>query len=414
RSLQLERLRDRVAYVYDRVPVYRQRLDEASIAAADIRTLDDLHCLPFTKKKDLRDYYPTGLLAMPLAECARVHASSGTKGKPTIVAYSCRDLQVWSEVCARSIVSSGGRRGDVLQVAFGYGLFTGGLGFHQGAELLGCTVIPASSGNSARQVLLLQDLQARGLCCTPSYALSLADTMSEMGVSLDQLDLRYGVFGAEPWTDGLRDQIEARLGLQAFDAYGLSEICGPGVAVECQEKHGLHIWEDHFLPEIVDPATGEPLPLGATGELVLTNLTKEALCLLRYRTGDLTSLHDEPCSCGRTHLRMSRVTGRVDDMLIIRGVNVFPSEVEAVLLDAPEVAPHYQLVVRRQGPLDDLEVQIETAFELNEEVRVALQHRLGRILRNRLGIGCSVAIQPPKTIPRSEGKAIRVVDRRHL
>ncbi|MHB8620130.1 MAG: phenylacetate--CoA ligase family protein, partial [Chloroflexota bacterium] len=279
RALQAERLRDRAGYVYDRVPFYRERFDEAGVRPRDIGSLDDLPRLPFTRKSDLRDHYPTGLFALPLADCVRIQASSGTRGKPTIVGYSRNDLAVWAEVCARSVVAAGGRKEDVLQVAYGYGLFTGGLGLHQGGELVGCTVIPASSGNSARQILLLRDLQPAGLCCTPSYALNLADTMAEMGLGLDGIALRYGIFGAEPWTDALRHEIERRLNLLALDIYGLSEVCGPGVSMECPEKNRLHVWEDHFLPEVIDAATGQPLPDGQSGELVFTNLTKEALCL---------------------------------------------------------------------------------------------------------------------------------------
>src|SRR6266571_6982132 len=351
-NVQLQRLKDRIAYVRERVPFYKH--------LPDVESLEDLQKLPFTKKADLRDNYPSGLFAIPMDQCVRVHASSGTRGKPTIVGYTRQDLANWSEVCARALVSAGGQPGDVLQNAYGYGLFTGGLGFHQGAELIGMTVVPTSSGNSARQILMLQDLGARGLCCTPSYALNLADTMREIDVDPASLNLRFGLFGAEPWTDGLRQQIEAAIpGLKAYDIYGLSEIVGPGVSVECSERNGLHIQEAHFLPEIIDPDSGQPLPSGKTGELVFTNLTKEALCLIRYRTSDICSLSDESCPCGRTTVRMSKIKGRSDDMLIIRGVNVFPSEVEAALLAVPEVAPHYQLLVTREGALDEVEVQVE-------------------------------------------------------
>ena len=380
-----------------RVPFYK-RLDTKALLTA----------LPFTKKSDLRDNYPTGLFAVPVAECLRIHASSGTRGKPTVVGYTRNDMAAWAEVCARTIVSAGGRAGDVLQNAYGYGLFTGGFGFHQGAELIGMTVVPTSSGNTARQILMLRDLGARGLACTPSYALNLADAMREAGVDPASLRLEYGLFGAEPWTDELRRQIEEAIpGLKACDVYGLSELVGPGVAVECSERAGLHIQEDHFLPEIVDPASGEALPMGSTGELVLTNLTKEALCLIRYRTGDICSLTDEPCPCGRTGVRMSKIKGRTDDMLIIRGVNVFPSEIEAALLAVPEVAPHYQVVVSRDGALDEVEVQVELLTEVE-----GISARLRRQLHDVLNLSCRVAVQPPKTIPRSEGKAIRVVDRR--
>ncbi len=408
RDVQTERLQAKVAYVYERVPFYKQRFDEAGVGPSEVKDLEDLRRLPFTRKSDLRDNYPSGLFALPLEECLRLHASSGTRGKPTIVGYSRADLAQWSEVCARALVSVGGQPGDVLQNAYGYGLFTGGLGFHQGAELVGMTVVPTSSGNTARQILMLQDLGARGLCCTPSYALNLGDTMREMGITPASIKLRYGLFGAEPWTDELRQQIEQAIpGLKAYDVYGLSEIVGPGVSVECLERNGLHIQEDHFLPEIVDPDSGQPLPFGAAGELVLSNLTKEALCLVRYRTGDICSLADEPCPCGRSSVRMSKIKGRSDDMLIIRGVNVFPSEVEAALLAIPEVAPHYQLIVTREGALDEVEVQVEALSGAGE-----LPARLARQLRDVLGLACQVTVQPPKTIPRSEGKAIRVIDRR--
>jgi len=408
RLLQLERLRDRLAWVYERVPFYRDQLDKAGLTPADVRSLPHLGKLPFTKKGDLRDNYPAGLFALPLTDCVRVHASSGTRGKPTMVGYTRSDLAAWSDVCARAIVSMGGQPGDVIQNAYGYGLFTGGLGFHQGAELMGCTVVPTSSGNTARQILMLQDLGARGLACTPSYALNLGDTMREAGIDPTSIQLRYGMFGAEPWTDELRTQIEQTIpGLKAYDIYGLSEIVGPGVSVECSERDGLHVQEDHFLVEIVDPESGLPRPYGSTGELVFTNLTKEALCLIRYRSGDICSLDDTPCPCGRTSVRMSKIKGRSDDMLIIRGVNVFPSEVEAALLAVPDVAPHYQLVISRQGALDEVEVQVEALADSAD-----LSARLSRQLRDVLGLSCRVTVQPSKTIPRSEGKAIRVVDQR--
>jgi len=407
-ELQLARLNERLAYVYERVPFYNRAFDEARVRP-ELSSLEGLSGFPFTRKKDLRDNYPAGLFAVPLEQCLRVHASSGTRGKPTIVGYTRQDLADWAETCARAIVSAGGQPGDVIQNAYGYGLFTGGFGFHQGAELIGMTVVPTSSGNSARQILMLQDLGAKGLCCTPSYALNLGDTMREMGVDAAALRLRYGLFGAEPWTEQLRQQIEQAIpGLRACDVYGLSEIVGPGVAVDCSERNGLHIQEDQFLPEIVDPSTGEPLPSGSDGELVLTNLKKEALCLIRYRTGDICRLSEEPCPCGRTSVRMSKIKGRTDDMLIIRGVNVFPSEIEAALLAVPDVAPHYQLVVTREGALDAIEVQVEAVAQAAE----GFESRLARQLYEMLGLGCRVTLQPAKTIPRSEGKAIRVVDKR--
>jgi len=355
---------------------------------------------PFRVKSELRDAYPFGLLQVPLEECVRIHASSGTRGKPTIVAYTRGDLAAWADCCARALAAAGGRPGTVVHVAYGYGLFTGGLGLHYGAERLGCTVVPASGGNTPRQAQLLEDLGAEILCCTPSYALAIADYVSEPA----RLRLRGGVFGAEPWTEGLRKAVEHALGLTALDIYGLSEVMGPGVSAECIEgRDGAHVNEDHFLVEVVDPESGEALADGEVGELVFTTLTKEALPLLRYRTGDLASLTREPCACGRTFARMSRVVGRTDDMLIIRGVNVFPSEIERALLAVPELAPHYQLVVERPGHLDELIVQVEGTVDAGP-VREQLMSVLGLTAR--------VEVVSPGTIPRSEGKALRIVDRR--
>ena len=355
---------------------------------------------PFRVKSELRDAYPFGLLQVPLEECVRIHASSGTRGKATIVAYTPADLAAWADCCARALAAAGAGPGTVVHVAYGYGLFTGGLGLHYGAERLGCTVVPASGGNTPRQAQLLEDLGAEILCCTPSYALAIVDHVSEPA----RLRLRAGVFGAEPWTEGLREAVEQALGLTALDIYGLSEVMGPGVSAECIEgRDGAHVNEDHFLVEIVDPESGEPLPDGEIGELVFTTLTKEALPLLRYRTGDLASLTREPCACGRTFARMSRVVGRTDDMLIIRGVNVFPSEIERVLLALPELAPHYQLVVERPEHLDDLTVQVEGTVD------PALVREQ---LAGALGLTAQVEVVPPGSIPRSEGKALRVVDRR--
>jgi phenylacetate-CoA ligase len=355
---------------------------------------------PFRVKSELRDTYPFGLLQVPLGECVRIHASSGTRGKATIVAYTRADLAAWADCCARALAAAGAGPGTVVHVAYGYGLFTGGLGLHYGAERLGCTVVPASGGNTPRQAQLLEDLGAEILCCTPSYALAIADHVSEPA----RLSLRAGVFGAEPWTEGLREAIEGALGLAALDIYGLSEVMGPGVSAECLEsRDGAHVNEDHFLVEVVDPQSGQPLPEGEVGELVFTTLTKEALPLLRYRTGDLASLTREPCVCGRTFARMSRVLGRTDDMLIIRGVNVFPSEIERALLAIPELTPHYQLVVERPGHLDELNVQVEGTID-PAVVR--------RQLHDVLGLIAQVEIVEPGSIPRSEGKALRVLDRR--
>ncbi|HVS85786.1 MAG TPA: phenylacetate--CoA ligase [Gaiellaceae bacterium] len=362
---------------------------------------------PFRVKADLRDAYPFGLLKAPLSECIRVHASSGTRGKATIVAYTRNDVAAWADCCARAIAAAGGGPGTVVHVAYGYGLFTGGLGLHYGAERLGCTVVPASGGNTPRQAQLLEDLGAEILCCTPSYALAIADHVSEPA----RLSLRAGVFGAEPWTEGMREAIEHAFDLVAVDIYGLSEVMGPGVSSECAEgRAGAHVNEDHFLVEAIDPASGEPLPDGEVGELVFTTLTKEALPLLRYRTGDLASLTREPCACGRTFARMSRVLGRTDDMLVIRGVNVFPSEVERALLAIPELAPHYQLVVERPGHLDQLTVLAELREDEQggERLQAFVEERLGRAL----GLTARVALGEPGSLPRSEGKALRVVDRR--
>jgi phenylacetate-CoA ligase len=419
--LVLERLRDRVAWAAARVPFYGRALSEAGVTADRIRSLDDLRRLPFTRKDHLREHYPFGLLAVPRHEAIRVHASSGTRGKPTVVAYTRKDLEVWREVMARSLALGGARPGDMLLIAYGYGLFTGGLGFHDGAEHMGLTVVPASSGNTLRQILLLEDFRPQGLACTPSFALHVAESMREAGRDPRAAGLRYGLFGAEPWTEAMRRELEARFGATACDFYGLSEIIGPGVAAECVEaRRGLHVNDDHFWPEVVDPASGEPLPAGAEGELVLTCLTKEALPVLRYRTGDVASLDPGPCPCGRTTARMSRVKGRTDDMLVIKGVNVYPSQVEAALLTLPELAPHYQLVVDRTGAFPTLAVQVEPAAELvagwggfdpaRDQVRALGAHVAERV-RAHLGLNPEIAIVPPRTIPRSEGKAVRVVER---
>jgi phenylacetate-CoA ligase len=380
-----------------------------------VRSLEDLRRLPFTTKTDFRDTYPFGLLAAPMDEIVRIHASSGTTGKPTVVAYTRKDLDVWTEVMGRTLQAGGVRRGDVVQNAYGYGLFTGGLGFHYGAEFLGAAVIPVSGGFTDRQLLALQDLGSTVLCCTPSYALHLAEAIEEAGLDPASLRLRVGFFGAEPWTEAMRSAIEKRLRLVALNIYGLSEITGPGVAVECPEREGMHVAEDHFLPEVVDPDTLQPVPPGATGELVLTTLSKQAMPLLRYRTRDLTTLDPDPCRCGRTLVRIGRIMARSDDMLIIRGVNVYPSQVEHALLQLPELAPHYLLVVRREHALDTLEVQVEAqpgAVPPGEAVTAALAARVRRRLVESLGVSAEVSIVAPKTIERSAGKAKRVLDLR--
>jgi phenylacetate-CoA ligase len=417
-ALQLMRLQAVVDRVYHLVPFYRRRLDEAGVKPEDIRSLDDLRRLPFTTKPDLRDNYPFGMFAAPMNQVVRIHVSSGTTGKPTPVAYTQRDLETWSELMARTLAAAGVHRGDIVHNAYGYGLFTGGLGFHYGAERLGAAVIPVSGGQTRRQIMLLQDFGPTVLVCTPSFALYLAEVGQEMGVAFKDLQLRVGILGAEPWTEGMRSEIENRLSLDAVDIYGLSEIIGPGVSVECIEaKQGLHVFEDHFLPEIIDPATLEPAAPGEMGELVVTTLTKEAFPLLRYRTRDITSLNYAPCICGRSLARMHRVRGRSDDMLIIRGVNVFPSQIEAVLMETPGVAPHYQLIVDREGQLDTLEVQVEVdEATFSDEVKQlqALAKNLEKQIKDYFTVSVKVRLVEPRSIPRSEGKAKRVIDKRQL
>src|SRR5512139_3576673 len=361
-ALQTARLKQTLEDAYANVPHYRKKFDEAGVSAADLKDLSDIVRFPFTLKSDLRDNYPFGMVAVPREQLLRVHASSGTSGKPTVVGYTERDLDTWANLMARCFASAGALPGDIVHNAYGYGLFTGGLGAHYGAERLGCTVIPVSGGGTERQVTLLSDFKASVLCATPSYAVNIAEVAQKMGVDLKQSALRVGLFGAEPWSDAMRRDLENRLGLKAVDVYGLSEIMGPGVACECHGvQSGLHGWEDHFLFEVIDPETLQPLPIGETGELVITTLTKEALPMIRYRTRDITRLDDTPCACGRTHLSIMRVTGRDDDMLIIRGVNVYPSQVEAVLVGFPGLSPHYQIVLRRDGALDAMTVEVELA-----------------------------------------------------
>ncbi|MFD1408756.1 phenylacetate--CoA ligase family protein [Kroppenstedtia eburnea] len=422
-KLQLERLRWTVDRVYNLVPFYRRKLEEAGVKPDAIQSLKELHHLPFTHKKDLRDHYPFGLFAVEQEELARIHASSGTRGKPTVVGYTSKDIRHWAEVCARAIVIAGGRAGDVFHNAYGYGLFTGGLGLHYGAERLGATVVPVSGGNRSRQAVLIRDIRPRGIAGTPSFILSLGEKMEEEGFNPRDTFLQYGILGAEPWTEEMRHTLEEMWGIDALDIYGLSEVIGPGVAMECREaKEGLHIAEDHFLAEVVDPKTGDPLPDGEFGELVFTSLTKEAFPVLRYRTGDIASLCREPCRCGRTHTRMSRIKGRLDDMLIIRGVNLFPSEMEAAVLGVEEVAPHYQLLVNREGGMDriTLEVEVSDGLFRSMEGRFDPEHekckqvckRLQQVLKETLGVTTDVALKAPQSIPRSESKALRVIDRR--
>ena len=410
RRLQLKRLRATLKDACENVPLHRERMTALKVRPQDIRTLEDVRGLPFTVKSDLREHYPFGMFARPRAALARLHASSGTTGKPTVVGYTARDLSTWADLMARSMACAGVRRGDVVHNAYGYGLFTGGLGAHYGAERLGATVVPMSGGSTERQVLLIQDFGARVLCATPSYALNIAEVAEREGVDLRASKLEIGLFGAEPWSEAMRREIEERIGLKAVDVYGLSEIMGPGVAVECEAQDGLHAWEDHFLFEIIDPDTGQPVPEGEAGELVITTLTKQALPMIRYRTRDITRASTARCACGRNHLRLQRITGRNDDMLIIRGVNVYPSQIEAVLIGQPGIAPYYQLVVERNGSLDELTVEIEAASleHLCEELEQRVRHQI----KSMIGVTTRVVAKKPGEVPRSQGKAVRVRDLR--
>ncbi|MFV0422087.1 phenylacetate--CoA ligase family protein [Oleidesulfovibrio sp.] len=416
-TLQVKRLRNLCERVYANVGHYRRKFEEAGITPADINSLSDLKYLPFTEKQDLRNNYPFGLFAVPKENIVRLHASSGTTGKATVVGYTARDLNNWAELMARSFMAGGLSRRDLIHNAYGYGLFTGGLGAHYGAEKLGATVIPVSGGNTKRQVVLLRDFGATAICCTPSYSLYLYEAATEAGIDLRDLPLRVGIFGAEPWTDEMRYDIEQKMGISAVNIYGLSEIMGPGVSMECADaKDGMHIWEDHFLPEIIDPVTGEQLPPGERGELVITTLTKEGIPLIRYRTRDISRLNYTPCCCGRTHVRMDRVMGRSDDMLIIRGVNVFPSQIESILLETEGASPHYQIVVKKHGNLDVMEVQVELSENMFSDEIKNLQRLEGRIqktIKEFLGVTAKVRLVDPRSIQRSEGKAKRVLDLRN-
>ncbi|NLC86355.1 MAG: phenylacetate--CoA ligase [Bacteroidales bacterium] len=414
-ELQSNRLTGMVKRMYDNVPFYRNKFDEIGLEPGDIKTVDQLKDLPFTNKNDLRDNYPFGLFTVPQTDVVRIHASSGTTGKPTVVGYTHADLDIWAEVVARSLTMAGVHKGDTIQIAYGYGPFTGGLGLHYGAEKIGATVIPISTGNTKKQLQFMTDFKATVIACTPSYAAHLGECIANNGISADDVKLRIGVFGAEPWTNELRCQIEKLLKVKAFDIYGLSEIIGPGVSMECGCQCGNHVFEDHFIPEIIDPETLEVLPDGELGELVFTTVSKVAMPLLRYRTRDLTRLHREKCECGRTLVRMDKCLGRTDDMLIIRGVNVFPSQVESVLMDMSETTPHYQLIVRRENNLDTLEILVEIDQKnWSDSIREleGIRRRIENNIKSMLGIGAKIRLVEPKTIERSEGKAKRVIDNR--
>jgi phenylacetate-CoA ligase len=417
-SLQLKRLQQIVQRVYHTVGFYRKAFDEAGVKPDDIKTISDIRRLPFTSKQDLRDNYPFGLFTVPMSSIVRLHASSGTTGRSVVVGYTKRDIDTWSELMARCFVAAGLTKNDIIHNAYGYGLFTGGLGAHYGAEKLGASVIPISGGNTKRQLMILQDFGPTAICCTPSYALNLAEQGAAMGVDMQSLKLRVGIFGAEPWSEQMRDEIENKLNLTALNIYGLSEIMGPGVSMECMEgRQGMHVFEDHFIVEAIHPETGEILPYGEEGELVFTTITKEAFPLIRYRTRDISMLMIEPCRCGRSHIRMDRVTGRSDDMLIIRGVNVFPSQIEAVLIGVTELEPHYQLIVDRSGTMDTLEIQVEVSekiFSDSDEVRYLqkIEKRLSKDIKDYLGVTAKVKLVEPKSLQRFEGKASRVIDKR--
>ena len=417
-ALQLERLQTLVSRVYAKVPYYCQKMKDAGVAPDDIKTLADIKRLPFTTKEDLRKNYPFGLFTVPLDDMVRVHASSGTTGKPTVVGYTRADIKLWAGLMARTLSAGGATSKDMIQNAYGYGLFTGGLGAHYGAEELGATVIPISGGQTKRQITIMRDFGSTVLLSTPSYALNIAEVMADMGIDPASLPLRVGVFGAEPWSENMRAELENKLQIKAIDIYGLSEVIGPGVATECLEaQHGLHVFEDHFLPEIIDPETFEPLALGETGELVFTTLTKEAFPVIRYRTKDIASLNDEPCVCGRTFMRIPKITGRTDDMLIIRGVNVFPSQIEQVLMNVEGVEPHYQIIVDRQGSMDTMEVQVEVSEAIfSDEIKnmERLNKRIQGDIKDLIGSSCKISLVEPKTIQRSEGKAQRVIDKRKI
>lgn len=414
--IQSRRLVKMVENCYNNVPLYKKRFDEMGLLPGDIKSIDDIHKLPFTYKTDLRDNYPFGMIAVPKEQLVRIHASSGTTGKQTVVGYTKNDIDVWAKGAARALVAAGATKSDYIHVSYGYGLFTGGLGLHYGAEMLGATAIPVSSGNTKRQVDILRDYGSDFLCCTPSYAMYIGETVRDMGIDPKNLKLRGGIFGAEAWSENMRREIEKILDIKAYDIYGLSEIAGPGVSFECKEQTGMHINEDFFYPEIIDPETGEQLPDGEYGELVFTCIGKEALPLLRYRTRDICKLSHKPCSCGRTLVKMSKTRGRTDDMLIIRGINVFPSQVEHVLLSL-NMEPNYQIIVDRKNNLDTMEVQVEMSDQMfSDKVRNLedVEHNIAAALQSTLNIAAKIRLVEPKSLPRSEGKAKRVIDKRHI
>ncbi|MEL3962647.1 AMP-binding protein [Lysinibacillus endophyticus] len=420
-ELQLSRLKGTVERVYNNVPFYKEKLDELGIKPSDIKTIEDVRKLPFTVKKDLRDQYPFGLFAVPQKDIVRIHGSSGTSGKPTVVGYTKKDIENWSDLIARAVVTAGGSPEDIFHNAYGYGLFTGGIGFHHGVEKLGAAVVPISGGNTDRQVTLINDFKPRGIGGTPSYILNIAEKLEELGIAPEDNGLEYGIFGAEPWSEEMRKNIEKKLGIKAMDVYGLSEVMGPGVGIECYEaQDGLHLAEDHFIFEVINPDTLQPVADGEDGELVITCITKEALPLLRYRTGDITSITREKCKCGRTTARMARVKGRTDDMIIIRGVNVFPSEIERELLKVNEFAPYYQIHLWKKGNMDALEVRVELTPSIYQSIEgnlesdavKKLKKQVQHDLKNACLVSVEVTIQQPLSVPRSEGKAVRVVDHR--
>lgn len=416
-AIQSERLINTVKRVYHNIPGYRAKMQEKGLLPGDIKSVEDISKLPFTIKTDLRDNYPFGMFTVPMSEIVRLHASSGTTGKPTVVGYTRNDLQMWAEVVTRSLCMAGAHKNDIVQVAYGYGLFTGGLGLHYGTENLGATVIPISGGNTQKQIQLMQDFGSTVVACTPSYALFLAESMKEMGVDPASLKLRIGIFGAEPWSENMRREIETKLKIRAIDIYGLSEIVGPGVSCECEQQAGMHVNEDHFIPEIINPETLEPVSPGEVGELVFSTVTKEGIPLIRYRTRDLTRLVYDRCACGRTLVRMEKCMGRSDDMLIIRGVNVFPSQIESVLLDMSETEPHYLLIVEREGTLDILKLMVEVQEQFfSDEIRQleALRRKITHNIQSTLGISVEVKLVEPKTIERTAGKAKRVIDNRKI